>query len=344
MHRTRKKREAFTLVELLVVIAIIGILVALLLPAVQAAREAARRMQCSNNLKQLGLALHNYHDSHKTFPPGWIEPDAPQAAFRQIPQWGWSGMILPYLEQTPVYDTIDKAGNTPMSVIFGTPIQVMVDAMQKPIASFKCPSDVAPKLNTGRAFDMPRRNVGRYPVATSNYVGNNSSWTMGSGRNRTGLFRAVNSTNRRGNTVAIRDITDGTSNTIALAERRWQYYKHDTRQIRLARAAVVFGVTRWNNSGRGRSDQVCTARPKLNFTGNNLNVGRRGASSMHPGGAMFCLADGSVRFISETIEHDYLTDPTANQFQRTQGNLRNHLNTTYERLFHREDGEPVGEF
>ena len=102
-------KRAFTLVELLVVIAIIGILIGLLLPAVQAAREAARRMECTNNMKQLGQALHNYADVHNVFPSAWrgYTPDGKHASVYGDPGWGWGAAILPFMEQTPLYDRID---------------------------------------------------------------------------------------------------------------------------------------------------------------------------------------------------------------------------------------------
>src|SRR5687768_201165 len=117
--RSSSSRRAFTLIELLVVIAIIGILVALLLPAVQQAREAARRTQCKNNLKQLGLALHNYHDQHKLLPPGYVS-DYTTAGTDTGPGWGWAAMILPQIDQGPLFNrstsrSVLKPRSTPRS-------------------------------------------------------------------------------------------------------------------------------------------------------------------------------------------------------------------------------------
>lgn len=141
------RRRGFTLIELLVVIAIIAVLLALLLPAVQQAREAARRTQCKNNLKQMGLALHNYHDSHKTFPPGvvsllanpsWVmPPGACTAAPIDLgPGWSFFTRMLPYLEECNFYNTID----------FDQPLDAMVNAAPRttPVRVFRCPSDPGP--------------------------------------------------------------------------------------------------------------------------------------------------------------------------------------------------------
>lgn len=320
----RTRRLAFTLVELLVVIAIIGILVALLLPAVQAAREAARRMSCSNNIKQITLALHNYHDSMKRLPSGWINLGQNDEAM-----WGWSAMLLPYIEQQTLHRSLGGCGTVPMEHIFTQPFPEMLLALRTPQASFRCPSDGGPKLNHGRPFTFQTADR---PIATSNYVGNNGSWTMDSGGTN-GLFREQKS-------LKFSDIQDGTSSTFAFGERRWRYNSRDG-ILRLARAAVVFGVSRPNGNGIGRSDQVFTARSAINFdydisTGITAavaeNRARRGASSTHPGGAMFGIVDGSVRFIPSNVEHELsISGRTVTQL----------ADSVYERLCSATDGEAV---
>ena len=138
----RKPKQGFTLVELLVVIAIIGILVGLLLPAVQAAREAARRMQCSNNLKQHGLALHNYESTYKRFPIGFTDTAATNAMLKDG-GWSWMCAILPYIEQNSLYSTIDIKLHP-----FGPGSNAAnIAACAVPLSAFRCPSDIAP-LNT----------------------------------------------------------------------------------------------------------------------------------------------------------------------------------------------------
>ncbi|MGN6543600.1 MAG: DUF1559 family PulG-like putative transporter [Aureliella sp.] len=135
MHAHRSDRRAFTLVELLVVIAIIGILTGLLLPAVQMAREAARRTQCSNNLRQIGIALHNYHGVRRTLPPGCLEWRPPKGPNTRK-QFAWSAMILPYLEQTELYESID------FRVPYDAPTNFKAGSVS--LSVYRCPSAVAP--------------------------------------------------------------------------------------------------------------------------------------------------------------------------------------------------------
>jgi prepilin-type N-terminal cleavage/methylation domain-containing protein len=165
MHPHPRKSRGFTLIELLVVIAIIAILIALLLPAVQQAREAARRTQCKNNLKQLGLALHNYHDVYNLFPPGWLDdpalglPAAPHPS-----RYAWPVSLLPMIEQTALHNTLDPRND----LIDALKIPAKLTLMQQPVSVFRCPSDTGPTLNDVRPM---HDNVMLHEVALSNYVG-----------------------------------------------------------------------------------------------------------------------------------------------------------------------------
>jgi prepilin-type N-terminal cleavage/methylation domain-containing protein/prepilin-type processing-associated H-X9-DG protein len=341
----RLKRKGFTLVELLVVIAIIGILIALLLPAVQAAREAARRVQCTNNLKQIGLALHNYHDTHKEFPPAWIRAKAggqfagPAAGNgNDYSQWGWLALLFPYLEQGALQDTL---GHTQVTLS-----QTVEDATLNPriqitaASSFRCPSDTAPELQVFPRIlrDTSGAQIRDVEPTLTNYVGVHASWSglydrpLGNNQqDEVGIFMEDDG-------AGIRDVTDGTSNTAAVGERRWQYKGVDG-SVRLARAGLLFGVERRNN-GSDRSDVTGHGRAKLNFNHTNQGRARQGFSSPHPGGTMFCFADGSVHFVSDTIEWG----PDANGDQWANGPGARATNTVYERLLARSDGNPVGEF
>ncbi|MEM1062518.1 MAG: DUF1559 domain-containing protein, partial [Planctomycetota bacterium] len=167
-------RAGFTLIELLVVIAIIAIIVALLLPAVQQAREAARRTACKNNLKQLGLACHNYHDVYNTLPPGWIAQGETNGVSFDFPNgkslrdicsqnyvndatacWSWTAYILPYIEETQAYEALAPGDNRAQNATadIGTPpTPNYVETLQRPIDSFRCPSDAGPV--TSRVFEL----------------------------------------------------------------------------------------------------------------------------------------------------------------------------------------------
>ena len=189
--RRSSRRRAFTLIELLVVIAIIAVLIALLLPAVQQARESARRTQCKNQLKQLGLALHNYHDTFiTTLPSGYIYQAnvAGQANGTANNGWGWGTMILPYIDQAPLYNTFTAAASSP-NVIYGLMHQTLPTATLVPssgsietvISSQRCPSD--PGLATVTMSAAPTGAFIRGPMGRTNYVGVAGStyyWAMNS--------------------------------------------------------------------------------------------------------------------------------------------------------------------
>jgi prepilin-type N-terminal cleavage/methylation domain-containing protein/prepilin-type processing-associated H-X9-DG protein len=233
-----RPRRAFTLIELLVVVAIIAVLIALLLPAVQAAREAARRSQCTNNMKQIGLALHNYHQSVGTFPPGKAlsAPQLPYTNYAYWTEWGPQAMMLPYMEQNPIYNAINF--NFCGGYNYGG--YCNITANNKLIASYMCPSDQnvgyggAPSQSIALAVNWGQSN---YPPNTNSYRGsigtttNKWGWTTGymtCQPDPLGLYTATATPNpctafSTGLFVyyvsnGIQQVTDGTSNTIAYAE------------------------------------------------------------------------------------------------------------------------------
>lgn len=222
MVRTNPVR-GFTLVELLVVIAIIGILIALLLPAVQAAREAARRSQCTNNLKQIGLALHNYHDTFKTFPPGVIwgqgcmganvggdtgRDMCPGTTPPPAHHHTWNALILPFLEQKPLYDTIDFKRPAWGQAFVGTAVPVL-----------RCPSDGnfrTPRESNNIAITNYPGSEGYHWHAAPCCMGNWDPWNRLLGLTHNISFHGIFTQTW---TTEISMITDGLSNTIACAEK-----------------------------------------------------------------------------------------------------------------------------
>jgi prepilin-type N-terminal cleavage/methylation domain-containing protein/prepilin-type processing-associated H-X9-DG protein len=283
--------RGFTLIELLVVIAIIGVLIALLLPAVQAAREAARRAQCSNNLKQIGLAMHNYHDRHDTFPPGYItltqtsQPNSPETG----PGWGWGTMILDDLEQKPLYDAVN----------FGLQITHPASrtARTATLASFLCPSDPIGARPVSLADASG--NVLVSDLAPGQYVASAGQWEIEEfpARNN-GLFY-------RNSRVGLRDITDGSSQTLMVGERSRNLA--DATRV----GVVPFARVCTNPSWRVQDCETACVMI-LGHTGPSPNQqwvdvpNYKGAGaddfwSLHPGGCNFAFADGSVRFVKETI-------------------------------------------
>ncbi len=306
----RNQKAGFTLIELLVVIAIIAILIALLLPAVQQAREAARRTQCKNNLKQIGLAMHNYHDVHLTFPigssPRW---SAAGAAVSQAEGWGWGARVLPYLEQAPLFEALEindltlEAKLAQESPSGGG----VLDAVFPPLTAFQCPTDTTgPRLRAGMRrpnFNGLGNTVAAWRPPTSNYIGS------------TGLAEVHipdNQADRRprgvfynDSKVKMRDITDGTSNTFMIGERDQRCGAGSWIGNRNPDGAGPLG----NDYGLGRAYQVINdpiSAGAVNCTD--------GFGSKHVGGAQFLFCDGSVHFLSENIDFDLQGAPnrTAN--------------------------------
>ena len=290
--RHNHRVQAFTLVELLVVIAIIGILVGLLLPAVQAAREAARRTQCKNNIKNVTLALLNYHDTRNSFPPGVVQanPTPPSTTDTEKGNWSWGALILPNVEESALYDLI-KVSRTDLATSMDTPANLA--AMQSPIAIFRCPSDTAPAMNDERPIKSATDVAS--PLAITNYVGVNSSSELRRepgppGNFANGIF-VINKGRK------IREITDGTSHTAIVGERAWESKVSPSvvtpgtgDGIVRSRAGVVVGVRGVRHkSEQGLADGMGCGKFQLNFSSSTGSIpdskARQGFSSVHTGGA-----------------------------------------------------------
>jgi prepilin-type N-terminal cleavage/methylation domain-containing protein/prepilin-type processing-associated H-X9-DG protein len=267
-----RRDSGFTLIELLVVLAIIGVLIGLLLPAVQKIREAAARTQCVNNLKQIGLALQNYHDTAHSFAPGYIS-NYDSAGNDTGPGWGWASVILPEMEQQNLYAGIQF--DQPIEAAVNSGVRVM------PIKSYLCPSDAAPPTWTARRYDAAGNPVATIcDVASANYLG--VFGVTEPGVDGEGVFF-------RNSHVRIADITDGTSQTIMVGERAYS----------LAPATWVGAVTNAEVFPYNSSNMV------LGHTGESrgpaVPVDINNFSSRHSGGVNFVFADGHVQFLTSSV-------------------------------------------
>ncbi len=313
----RRGRRAFTLVELLVVIAIIGVMVGLLLPAVQAAREAARRMSCSNNLKQIGLAFHNYSDANKRFPAGYAADIRGVQDSREQSLWSWGTFILPYLEQGSLYDQLNPS-RVKLHQHLLTPAGLQL--LQTPISTYRCPSDTGAPLNnfddsqytpdlTGNNYynrHVTSNGTDRIAIALSNYVMVANTSDSTTPLVNVGIEpKGVGWQNSK---VGFQDVTDGTSNTLMVGERSWR-----VRNLTVGAAnALGFSAntcatgTSWSVKS-GQLAVIGIGYDGINWTANNRQHQTRGFFSNHPGGVQFVACDGSVRFISENIDYAKLT-------------------------------------
>jgi prepilin-type N-terminal cleavage/methylation domain-containing protein/prepilin-type processing-associated H-X9-DG protein len=334
MTLIRLRRSAFTLIELLVVIAIIAVLIALLLPAVQQAREAARRTQCKNNMKQMGLALHNYHDTFRIFPTSQFGSGC--SSNMDWKNTSFLVSILPYIDQSPLFNSYNTnycsrggaaAGNGNFNYAACAPAtQLNTNVCNVTIPAFLCPSDSSPKNPSGGSPGL-------------NYVGNGGAsiaWT--------GTLTAQNGVINPTRTVTISDIIDGTSNTFLMGEVKIGGIPRDFGNVIVnvtspappasaytqaqAYAYLAAGLAVWNNGAGGGSNSVTLSHnawysgsatqplfnvlttpnpqgPDVNANCNGCGPDNWGISalrSFHSGGAHVAMADGAVKFISDTID------------------------------------------
>lgn len=343
-------RRAFTLIELLVVIAIIAILIALLLPAVQQAREAARRSTCKNNLKQLGLAFHNYNSTFNTFPPAYIDERGDgKTVIDNDGHWSWSALILPYVEQATLYDVFNVGTKQASAAMRDNETEMLT-----PLKMFRCPSDDGPNLHVSGAGAFSAISMlpgaggdDRFLPLTNYVVSNNHHMPrFHSGGGALDGTAGASGAFWRDSTCRIRDITDGLSNTILAGERA---YRQGNFKLY---AGGLYALRDYNGDGPGRAPtgtgptgqpaQVARNNGGLIFAVgstwpggiNPINTADVSDSnfcfaSRHAGGAQFLLGDGSVRFISENIDNDLSTSLA---------------DSILEHLVHISDGQVLGEF
>ena len=342
-----RNKRGFTLVELLVVIAIIGILVGLLLPAVQAAREAARRMQCSNNLKQMGLAIHNYESAFKRVPVAIWGEDRRRGGTGALQDdgYGWMATILPYIEQTALYNQLSSytgpgtvAGSPPSMgtpgalrnwwVANGSPATGFpIPGGATIIPAYKCPSSALPAI-CPPTFVIPGATVAT-PVSSTFSIGYATSdyktCAEGQGADGTGMMGKL------WENIGVRfaDVTDGLSNTAMACESAYVTGSTSTKWGGSATPAAPGNTTDWPTwLGAPGSDECTRTNARFSNPINSLTSPQNmffardddSAFSFHTGGATFVFADGSVQFLSQNIE-----------------------NITYSGLFTRNRGEVLGD-
>jgi len=312
----QESKSGFTLVELLVVIAIIGVLVALLLPAVQAAREAARRTQCINNVKQMTLAVHNFHDAKRMLPPGYtIFPNGQAHLYES---YGWLAYILPYIEETSISEVVPRVHWIYTSTVTQAERDRAKEAKATPISGFRCPSSDMPgsvfySATHGTFGTSSYGGIGTYNFdqETTSYNGKTvfdlyygfvylSDWTgpviySKNPEFQIGIFRAVPLPLAK--PLTFRRVTDGTSKTLMIGE----IYSFDDDAFNSE------WTVPWWEAGPLADTSFGINGPK---TG---SFGARMIRSTHPGGAVFGLADGSSRFFSDSSSQDTLRVMTGMQ-------------------------------
>ena len=314
--RFMARRRGFTLIELLVVIAIIAILIALLLPAVQQAREAARRSQCKNNLKQVGLAFHNYHDAHTCFPFAWMSGNDLNVS-------GWPIQLLPYMDQAPLYNQWDSsvpAFNEAVAIFPPASVQGNLDVIRTVLPVFMCPSTSKSEVHD---YSLPAGSAGSgvppfdltWTAARGDYIATtgvrgtfaNIAYNGSAGGSRGGALNAVGALG--GDSVTrMRDLTDGSSNTFLVGERVGGSNIYRRRSI-----DTGLSSTYGPSNGGGWGDFLIGEHwPEGSLYDGTpgggpcavgcSNLRSTGFLSFHEGGAHFLMADGAVRFIGTSID------------------------------------------
>jgi prepilin-type processing-associated H-X9-DG protein len=278
------------LIELLVVIAIIAILIGLLLPAVQKVREAASRMQCTNNLKQIGLAMHNYHDVHGALPQGVYAA------------WGhsWSLLILPQLEQTNLYRVCPQPFND-SGAWNGTDARSLglISLARTPVATFRCPSSPTPPNESRDINGLTNRAISTYLACAGGNARNDNNGSNGMDRSN-GLFNAVRY-NVSSPKAAFRlaDATDGLTNTVLVAEA--EYLVDANRGCDICDRYLFYHMNADSSNGSDFSEALGSTFYRINTKATNNSERECAYSSFHPGGINACMGDGSVRFVRESI-------------------------------------------
>ena len=343
------RHRGFTLIELLVVIAIIAILISLLLPAVQQAREAARRTQCKNNLKQIGIALHNYHDIHNMFPCGLSGSVDDNFGFDDD-GYAWGVMLLPMIEQQNLYQRLPMTaganwvgthtGTTENGGVgfvagaanygvhrdyfanFGEPLP----GAETVLKAYRCPSSALPDRippvysNGGVSYSYQDNKPHCVGFGVTDYKMSGGFGDRGFGAKPRDLFFAGRNFNTR-----IRDITDGTSNTIAIAESA--YAGRSLNEM----PAWVSGVNSDENS-LFKTQYPSTINAQTNPQNQPAATDDDSPFSWHTGGAQFLFADGSVTFLSENLDTGYITEPIGDPWA---------VDGVFEALGTADDGLPI---
>jgi prepilin-type N-terminal cleavage/methylation domain-containing protein len=307
------QRRAFTLIELLVVIAIIAVLIALLLPAVQQAREAARRTQCKNNLKQLGLALHNYHDTSNTFPPGWIGKSSGNYS-----GFGWNSMLLPGFDQAPLFTLLSNSGTVPNML---TGLAANTAATQKTtdstINALRCPSDSGSPTATAVGFTNVQYGRSNYPAVCGfnpALTGISTNWSAAPLTTTAGQVMGGTLVNQstsawggafgENSKLGLRDITDGSSNVILVGERYTPAESNQNTPATTAGDCIWAGTLVNNSTGSWLQALVVgeATTPINALLGTTPRVDTAGFGSLHVGGCHFLMGDGATRFISQNVD------------------------------------------